>query len=181
MKLAGTRLTDDLRDHGLSPKEKGRTSEIAANMKPLYEKEARERQKLTQLVGDRTQAKDLLVGIRGDAPVDKARTSEIVGKMFGVSRGTVDRASAVIKNGVEELQEAVKLKPLYVEEAKLRQTQLAGTRKNNESDPTCCGMEGMVKGEVNKIVGDMLGISKAGKSTFQWIGGYKKYTYFVYR
>ena len=64
-----------------------------------------------------------------DTLEEKGRTSEIVGNMFGVSARTVDRASAVIKNGVEELQEAV----------------------------------------------------KAGKSTFQWVGGYKKYTYFVYK
>ena len=102
---------------------------IAANMKPLYEKEARERQKLTQLVGDRTQAKDLLVTDRGQAPRTVGETNEIVGKMFGVSGQTVHRASAVIKNGVEELQEAV----------------------------------------------------KAGKSTFQWVGGCQKYTFFVYR
>ena len=105
-----------------------------------------------------------------DTLEEKGRTSEIVGNMFGVSARTVDRASAVIKNGVEELQEAVKLKPLYVEEAKLRQkaTQLIG-KGIQEQDVMvpCCSTTPFNKGEVNKIVGDMLGISKAGKSTFQ--------------
>lgn len=99
---------------------------IAANMKPLYEKEARERQKANLNNDAGRELKEQLDSM--DANREKARTSEIVGKMFGVSRGTVDRASAVIKNGVEELQEAV----------------------------------------------------KAGKSTFQQVGGCKKYTYFVY-
>ena len=75
---------------------------IAANMKPLYEKEARERQ--IKLAGTR-----LTDDLRdhGREGIEKGRTSEIVGNMFGVSAKTVDRASAVIKNGVEELQEAV--------------------------------------------------------------------------
>ena len=103
---------------------------IAANMKPLYEKEARERQKATQLAGRDSEGNPVTsVSDHGLSPKEKGKTSEIVGNMFGVSAKTVDRASAVIKNGVEELQEAV----------------------------------------------------KAGKSTFQWVGGYKKYTYFVYK
>ena len=96
---------------------------IAANMKPLYEKEARERslQNLKQ--------REELPSVPVDTLEEKGRTSEIVGNMFGVSARTVDRASAVIKNGVEELQEAV----------------------------------------------------KAGKSTFQWIGGLPKvYLFRIY-
>ena len=148
---------------------------IAANMKPLYEKEARERQ--IRLAGTRLTDDLASHGTEGI----KGETNEIVGKMFGVSGQTVKRASAVIKNGVEELQEAVKLKPLYVEEAKIRQK--ASQAKPGEKIGTnvpCCSTTPFDKGEVNKIVGDMLGISKAGKSTFQWIGGCQKYTFFVY-
>ena len=148
---------------------------IAANMKPLYEKEARERslQNLKQ--------REELPSVPVDTLEEKGRTSEIVGNMFGVSAKTVHRASAVIKNGVEELQEAVKLKPLYAEEAKLRKLSTQNNSSGKEAKEQLHATAwDSAKGEVNKIVGDMLGISKAGKSTFQWIGGCKKYTYFVY-
>ena len=88
----------------LSESQKGM---IAARMKPMYEAEARERQKLTQLVGRGVQEKDSMVGTRGDAPLKTGRSAEIVGAMVGVSRGTVNRASKVLKNGVDELVSAV--------------------------------------------------------------------------
>ena len=75
---------------------------IAANMKPLYEKEAAQRKMMNSpFVQKDSKCTTEPVEVMG-------RTSEIVGKMFGVSGQTVKRASAVIKNGVEELQEAVK-------------------------------------------------------------------------
>lgn len=74
---------------------------IAANMKPLYEKEAAQR----KMMNSPFIQKDSKATV--DSFEEKGRTSEIVGNMFGVSAKTVDRASAVIKNGVEELQEAV--------------------------------------------------------------------------
>lgn len=82
---------------------------IAANMKPLYEKEARERQKATQLAGrDSDGNPKFSVESHGTQPTKAGRTNEVVANMFNVSPNTVKRASAVIKNGVEELQEAVK-------------------------------------------------------------------------
>lgn len=75
---------------------------VAARMKPLYEEEARERQKL--LAGTRPNTNPESHGSQGN---ETGRTNEIVGDMMGVSAGSVKRASKVLKDGTPELIEAV--------------------------------------------------------------------------
>ena len=77
---------------------------------------------------------------------------------------------------------AANMKPLYVEEAKLRKLSTPNNSSGKEAKEQLHATAwDSAKGEVNKIVGDMLGISNPGKSTFQQIGGCKKYTFFVYK
>lgn len=75
---------------------------IAARMKPMYEKEAAERQRAALKQNSSLPSAPTVTDGKG-----RTRTRDIVGAMVGVSRGTVIRASKVLKNGVDELVAAV--------------------------------------------------------------------------
>lgn len=75
---------------------------IAAKMRPLYEAEAKERQKLSQAQpGEKIGSK---VSLHGNPPIEqKGKSTAIVGKMVGVGMSTVERAVRILNHGVPEL------------------------------------------------------------------------------
>ena len=95
-------LLDFVKDKNLNRRQLSQSQRgmIAARMKPLYEDEAKQR----MTAGVKA---NINPGLHGDEGSIKGRSNEVVGKKFGISRGTVARASRVLNEGTEELQQAV--------------------------------------------------------------------------
>ena len=83
--------------------------EVAKKVKPQLEKEAKERQRATQLVGkDETGNYKTSVSVSRCEPKINQKSSDEAAKLVGVSSSTIERAEYVERNGTPELIEAMK-------------------------------------------------------------------------
>jgi hypothetical protein len=102
-------------------------SMCAARAREIYERQAKERQKLSEGRGQKGPAN--LPEVKGDA-------RDLAGKAFGVSGKSVDHATRVIKKGIPELSKAVDDGRMAVSTAAILATEPEEVQRAEVSSPS---------------------------------------------